>query len=395
MNLALFTFFFNSILFTLLLYKILSYSFTETSYMIKIPSKVILGYANWQQCDDRLIKAVKNGVNVLMWTFINLGADSDGYPEIQSGPNLECAKEIIQQIKDLNLDVVHIISIGGWNAPHPDITNTALDVFQTFDNWNNQFGFRMFDGIDWDIEGNDDFSSPYNKFTKDELDLMGKFSQIAKYNGYVVTMAPAESYFDVTTSEFSLSLGFNYPEWQEIVPNFNYHGRNVYTYLFMFFKETKINDKYVDTFDLVIVQLYEGYSHALYNITRLEKPASDYLIWFTESMNQGWNVVLKKGELEGINRDTSFWLNVPNDKLVIGLANAWADNSKFLLIEIEELKKAFHNLEEKSLPPRGFGFWNIADEGALHNGSPYFLIDGLNEFMKVREISENTRFIKE
>jgi hypothetical protein len=53
-------------------------------------------------------------------------------------------------------------------------------------------GFYGFDGIDWDIEGNDDFSSPYNHFTVECLDLMGRFSQLAKEKGsYIVSMVPA------------------------------------------------------------------------------------------------------------------------------------------------------------------------------------------------------------
>eukprot|EP00966_Prymnesium_polylepis_P268164 6195130-Prymnesium_polylepis.1 len=33
---------------------------------------------------------------------------------------------------------------------------------------------------------------------------------------------------------------------------------------------------------------------------------------------------------------------------------------------------------------RGFMFWDIADEGDLVDGSPLFLAQGLNSFLKVR-----------
>jgi hypothetical protein len=36
------------------------------------------------------------------------------------------------------------------------------------------------------------------------LDLMGEMSQRAKREGYIVAMAPMESYLDPTTSTFSL-----------------------------------------------------------------------------------------------------------------------------------------------------------------------------------------------
>lgn len=53
-----------------------------------------------------------------------------------------------------------------------------------------------------DIEGNDDLSSPNNRFTEACLCLMGEMSQLGKADGYVVSMAPAESYLDPTTSHF-------------------------------------------------------------------------------------------------------------------------------------------------------------------------------------------------
>ena len=76
---------------------------------------------------------------------------------------------------------------------------------------------------------------------------MGKFSQLLKNAGYIVSMAPAESYLDPTTDEFSLSLLHNYPEWEKDVPEFNYHGRNAYAYLLAKYS--------IDTFDFISIQL--------------------------------------------------------------------------------------------------------------------------------------------
>ena len=64
------------------------------------------------------------------------------------------------------------------------------------------FIYVGFDGFDWDIEGNDDMNSKYNVFTTECLDLMGEMSQLAKKDGYIVAMAPAESYLDPTTTLF-------------------------------------------------------------------------------------------------------------------------------------------------------------------------------------------------
>ena len=61
--------------------------------------------------------------------------------------------------------------IGGWNAPHPDTSNSAEDVFAALDHWNRvtvaraDKGFFGFDGFDWDLEGNNDMQSRYNTFT--------------------------------------------------------------------------------------------------------------------------------------------------------------------------------------------------------------------------------------
>lgn len=109
--------------------------------------------------------------------------------------------------------------------------------------------------------GNDDFQSKYNYFTPQCLDLMGKMSQLAKQDGYIVAMAPAgtsiyilyntvvlsktqiidyyrhnsniflESYLDPTMNGFDRSLLHEYEEWATIQPGFTYHGLNTYAYL--------------------------------------------------------------------------------------------------------------------------------------------------------------------
>ena len=125
----------------------------------KLPEKLIVGYANWNQCDDSIVRAVEEGVNVLIWFSINLIADENGSPMINNGPDMDCVAEKVKIMRDKGLDVVHLISVGGWNSPHPDTKNSAEVVFENWERWNKEFvsrpelGFYGFDGIDWDIEG--------------------------------------------------------------------------------------------------------------------------------------------------------------------------------------------------------------------------------------------------
>ena len=94
-----------------------------------------------------------------------------------------------------------------------------------------------------------------------------------QHEGYAVSMAPPESYLDVSTSNFSRFVNLTYPNdaWHQ---DFSYHGRNVYAYLLK---------KWPDAFDIISVQLYESWSHADYNITVLGTPASDYLVAYIEN----------------------------------------------------------------------------------------------------------------
>jgi hypothetical protein len=176
--------------------RVLSQAFAEKSAAFqmetskrkwKLPEKLIVGYANWNQCDDTIVRAVQQGVNVLIWFSINLAVDSQGNPTITNGPDMNCVAEKIKTIRELGFeDTIHLISIGGWNSPHPDTTNPSIEVYRAWNHWNRvlianpALDFFGFDGFDWDIEGNDTPSSPYNEFTVGCLDLMGEFSQFAK-----------------------------------------------------------------------------------------------------------------------------------------------------------------------------------------------------------------------
>lgn len=40
-----------------------------------LPGKLVIGYASWSECDEKIITAVQQGVNVVIWFAINLLAD--------------------------------------------------------------------------------------------------------------------------------------------------------------------------------------------------------------------------------------------------------------------------------------------------------------------------------
>ena len=244
------------------------------------------------------------------------------------------------------------------------------------------FGWHGFDGLDWDIEGNDNLTSIYNIFTVKCLDLIGQFSQLAKTRGnYIVSIAPAESYLDPFTTKFDRKLTHSYPEWQELKPNFTYHGRNCYAYLFSKYGTSSSS---VDIFDFVTVQLYEGYSHALYNISILEQSPIEYLKNYIGAISNGWEVDFSSDQDLNWN---SQHINVNINKLVIGLANGWAGDGKFLLIYPKIIGAAYEELEKMGKSPRGFAFWNILDEGAISQENstvPIWMAAGLNSFLRTR-----------
>jgi hypothetical protein len=185
-----------------LLTNTLHQSDSSSNSMHLLPDSIIVGYASWNQCDDKIIQAVKDGVNVVIWFATNLSTDPvTGVPIVIGGPDMDCVADKIQKIRELNLPTIHLISIGGWNSPHPDTSNSAEAVYEAWDRWNREIaarpekGFLGFSGFDWDIEGNDDPLSAYNHFSVECLDLMGRVSQLAKQRGgYIVSMAPAGNY---------------------------------------------------------------------------------------------------------------------------------------------------------------------------------------------------------
>ena len=114
--------------------------------------------------------------------------------------------------------------MGGWNGPHLDSFFSTPE--QWYGAWKALAG-SVFHGMDMDWEGNDDLSSPNNYLSVEELDLMGEVFRLAKKDGYIVTMAPAQSYLDIHSPAFGLYLNTttdSYP-MPDQASGFSYFGK--------------------------------------------------------------------------------------------------------------------------------------------------------------------------
>jgi len=60
-------------------------------------------------------------------------------------------------------------------------------------------------------------------------------------------------------------------------------------------------------------------------------------------------------------------IDISAEQLVIGLANGWTGPppDKFLLVWPEDCGEAYRALRATDSAPRGFMFWNVADEGKV------------------------------
>ena len=127
--------------------------------------------------------------------------------------------------------------------------------------------------------------------------------------------------------------------------------------------------------------MYESYSHADYHIAAspgLGLPAAEYLYSYTKAINGGYNVTFNQ-DPELI--DTPNWVPLPLNKIVIGLANGWADGEKAVIISSDDCRSAYEMMVEGlGGGVRGFMFWDIADEGL----NDVFLAKGLNEILEIR-----------
>jgi len=326
----------------------------------------------------------RSGVNVLIWSFIShlTVNTTTGQPTINFSLDPECIAKVAKKLKSEGLTTTHLVSIGGWNAPHPNTTINGGEWWSVWKEWNRNvvsrpsLNFSGFDGIDWDIEGNNYQASQWNMFSQECLDVMGEMSKAAHQDGFLVTLVPPESYFDVTTSDYDRSLVHAYPEpWH---PEFKYHGHNVYTYLIA---------KYtLEIFDLVDIQLYESYSHATYYINQLGVSPSEYLVDWVQNVTNGWVVNFENDPSSGLQNQM---ISVDSKKLIIGFSFGNNGNGRTVFIWPKDVGSAWKAMKGKNIvQPRGVMYWNAhLDQLGIFNGTKktnYSLAKGFNSFLNTR-----------
>lgn len=339
-----------------------------------VPSPLVIAYASHGN-ETAVRQAVAHGVNVIIWFSITLESVDDTPQIVGSVPSPDYVGRLAREFRKAGRDILHLVCIGGWNAPLPDISYNAETWFSTIDSWNRAnarsgLDWNGFDGFDWDAEGHDDPANVRNHVKPLHLTLIGELSTKLKRAGYVVTMAPAQSYLDVDEHRFDLELTHS-PSWKS---DFEYHGRNLYAYWLAFYGKTKFdNGTNVDTFDWVCLQFYEGFSRANNELASKGIPISSYLDSLAARMSSGWNIDFNSyGGIRSV--------SVPRSSLVIGLANGWSDpfppTQKFLLLLPEQIREGW-----AATYISGFAFWTIDEEGREINGKPLYLAKELADIV--------------
>ena len=114
---------------------------------------IIAAWQNWGACNEtQTLEAVERGVNVLFWFSLNL-VKEENQPKISGAiPDLECVARVRSKILEKQLPTRHLISIGGWDAPHPDTSFSGAEWFEAWHQWNQALPMP-FAGFDWDLEG--------------------------------------------------------------------------------------------------------------------------------------------------------------------------------------------------------------------------------------------------
>ena len=305
--------------------------------------RLLVGYATDRSLrEDKVVAACRQGVNVVIWSFAHLEVEDD-VPRVRPTFDVDMVRATQKRLEAEKLDVRHLVAFGGWNGPHPDEKLNGKEWFEVWRAWNVAHGLA-FDGCDWDLEGNDDASQ---NLSEAMVALVADFCREAKQHGYLIALAPAESYLDAGSAEVDLLLNHEpRAPWRPgengfPAAGFPYAGRNAYAAV--------LARAGMDSVDAVSVQLYEGYSSACYALTR----GGAALATYAEEVAAGLST---KGVAVGADV-----VRVPREKLLLGFANGWADNEKFIRVEPEDAARA---VEAADL--RGAMFWVIDEEG-----SPY------------------------
>lgn len=143
---------------------------------------------------------------------------------------------------------------------------------------------------------------------------------------------------------------------------------NVYAYIMA---------KYGDYIDFCSVQFYESYSRAAYSISKLGTTPELYLHNYLVDLGlRREKFRVKFEEDPELGMETQL-VKMPLNKLVIGLANGWADGVKHVYISPEQVAAAYNN---SGFKPRGFMFSTIDEEGT----KGVFFAKGMNNLLQIR-----------
>lgn len=326
----------------------------------QLPSKVLIGYGS---DIDAVRTAVHQGVNIVIWAFIYIARVGPKESAIYTTDQRHLGSEIVVRtnldlggIRSLQAefrdtgygDTLHFVSVGGWNGPHLDDSLGADEWYIIFQ----ELIGDIFDGIDWDLEGNDELGSPTNYFSLACLQGIGRISRLAKQNRQWISMAPPQSYLDFHGSHrFSrfVNLTDASRSWHA---EFQYFGANVYAYLLAV---------YGNWIDLVSIQFYESYSRAAMVVNAQEIQASEYLASYAR---EGLDLNVTFSDDPDVSLADQL-VHLPLSKLIFGFANGWADNDsdKTLYMSPTDIQLAWDSLNRTGTLPRGFMFWTIDEEG--------------------------------
>ena len=258
--------------------------------------RLIVGYATSRSLrEDSVVRAVEQGVNVVIFAFAHLEVDGEGLPYVAPTFDVEAVREArARATKVAGRDgVAFLCAFGGWNGPHPSTRLGGGAWYDCWKAWNEAQG-GLFDGVDWDLEGHDDPEAATATMDAALVDLVADFSARAAEDGFAVFLAPAESHLDAASSAFNLSLR-NEPlaRWDAATTKgfpeegFPYAGRNAYAAI--------VRRAGVEVFALISIQLYEGYSRACHATTREGTALDDYLVRTAEALAAGFAVDFDDG----------------------------------------------------------------------------------------------------
>lgn len=294
-----------------------------------LPTSMIAGYTSGASV-EKITSSVKDGVNVIFWSFMELSNNT-----LSGTVTAEAVGTAYQALVDLKReDVLHFVSFGGWDASHSlagtcgNLPCSGEAYAASFRAWNEQMKtsiphFPGFAGIDWDIEGVDELASPANEFSMEAYEVILNMSQ-ALVTDFLISMVPPQTYLNCQDEGFNTNLR----NVAESNPNFHNAGKNAYAILLA---------KCPECFDLVMVQLYESFSPAGFDMywqgdrSHVGMPGwprmsthtiQDMTRVLRENMQclfSGWNV-----NFGGYWNMWNYTIKVPAEKIVMGLANGLA-----------------------------------------------------------------------